>query len=151
MPILKNSRRERFAQALASGKTATQAYAEAGYAKDRRNASRLTTNDHIRARVAELLSNAADRVVLNKEFVNNGLIEVVERGLQPKAVFRKGKLVAYRFNPAAAIRALELLGRELGMFSGRVEQDQNLRIISGEPLTEAEWEARYAKGERRTH
>ena len=72
MPILKNARRELYAQCLASGKTATQAYAEAGYAKDRRNASRLTSNDDIRARVAELQALAADRVVLTKEFVNTG-------------------------------------------------------------------------------
>ena len=145
MPVLKNCRNERFAQAIAAGKTIDQSYREAGYAAHRGNASTLRSKQSIRARVAELQSLAADRVVLNKEFVINGLIEVVKRGMQPKAVFRKGKLVAYRFNPAAAIRALELLGREIGMFSGRVEQDQNLRVISGEPLTEAEWEARYAR------
>jgi phage terminase small subunit len=31
MPVLKNLRRERFAQLLASGKTAADAYEEAGY------------------------------------------------------------------------------------------------------------------------
>jgi phage terminase small subunit len=31
MPVLKNQHRERFAQLLASGKTATDAYEQAGY------------------------------------------------------------------------------------------------------------------------
>lgn len=151
MPILNNPRHEHFAQALASGKTATQAHAEAGYKKDRRNAARLTTNDGVRARVAELQSQAAERTVLNRQWVLEGLIEIVERAMQKKAVLHKGKLIAFRFDPAAATRALELLGKELGMFAGRVEADQTLRVISATPLTEAEWEARYIKSEPRTH
>ena len=75
MPILNHPRRERYAQALAAGKSASEAYVEAGYKKDRRNASRLTANDDIRARVAELQSRAADGAVLNKQWVIEGLIE----------------------------------------------------------------------------
>lgn len=76
---------------------------------------------------------------------------IVERSLQRKAVLHKGRLVAFRRDAAAATRALELLGRELGMFTGRVEADQTLRFVSAVPLSEGEWEARYAKGEPRTH
>ena len=94
MPCLSNARHERFAQALAAGKTIDQAYRAAGYAGHRGNASTLRSKQHIRARVAELLSNAAEGAVLTKQWILDGLIEVVERGLQPKAVFRKGKLVA---------------------------------------------------------
>lgn len=61
MPILPNPRHESFAQALAKGKTADEAYALAGFKPHRSNASRLSANDNIRARVAELQSRAADK------------------------------------------------------------------------------------------
>lgn len=54
MPILKNAKHEAFAQALAKGCTATEAYEAAGYKADRKNAHRLTTNDDIAARVLEI-------------------------------------------------------------------------------------------------
>ncbi|MEY9531168.1 phage terminase small subunit [Sinorhizobium fredii] len=47
MPILKNARHERFAQALAEGMTATDAYTEAGYKGGGTAASRLSTNVNI--------------------------------------------------------------------------------------------------------
>lgn len=62
MPVLKNARHESMAQALAKGKTADEAYALAGYKPDRGNASRLTANDSIKARVSELVGRSADRV-----------------------------------------------------------------------------------------
>ena len=144
MPILKNGRHERFAQGLAAGKTIDQAYREAGYAAHRGNASTLRSKQHIRARVAELQSRAAERVVLTKEFVINGLLEVVERSMQHKGVMRGGRVIAFRFDAAGATRALELLGKELGMFVDRAEQDTNIRVISAQPVTEEDWEAKYA-------
>ena len=67
------------AQALAAGKTIDQAYREAGYAAHRGNASTLRSKQHIRARVAELQSRAADGAVLNRQWVMDGLVENVER------------------------------------------------------------------------
>lgn len=61
MPVLDNARHERFAQYLLKGKSATEAYAMAGYSGDRKNAARLATNDDIQARVTELQANAAGR------------------------------------------------------------------------------------------
>jgi hypothetical protein len=43
MPALSNPRHERFAQELATGKSATEALAASGYQSDRRNGTRLTT------------------------------------------------------------------------------------------------------------
>jgi phage terminase small subunit len=61
MPVLQNPRHEAFAQALAKGKSADEAYAQAGYRPSRHNASRLTTNDNVRKRVTELQARAADK------------------------------------------------------------------------------------------
>ncbi len=54
MPILPNSRHEKFAQQLATGKSATEAYALAGFKPSRRNASRLKSNEDVAARVLEI-------------------------------------------------------------------------------------------------
>ncbi len=60
MPILTNSRREKFAQEFAKGKSATEAMREAGYT-DPRNSTRLTKNDEVRRRVKELQNRGAIR------------------------------------------------------------------------------------------
>ena len=50
--------------------------------------------------------------------------------MQHKAVMHKGRLIHYAYEPAAANRAFELLGKELGMFADQVRQDTNLRVIA---------------------
>ncbi len=60
MPVLKNARHEKFAQALAIGKTATEAMEAAGFS-DPRNSTRLTKNDEIAARVEEIKSRASEK------------------------------------------------------------------------------------------
>lgn len=62
MPALENARHEKFAQELFKGKTATEAYALAGYKPDDGNATRLTGNDRIKNRIAELQSASSLRV-----------------------------------------------------------------------------------------
>jgi len=49
------------AQALAQGKTADDAYAEAGFKPNRGNAARLKANDSIQKRVAEIKSRVAEK------------------------------------------------------------------------------------------
>ena len=61
MPILENARHEKFAQAIARGLTATEAYCQAGYKGDRTSASRLSTNDNIRQRVQEIQGRVAEK------------------------------------------------------------------------------------------
>jgi phage terminase small subunit len=61
MPVLSNPKHERFAQELAQGKTADQAYVLAGYKENRFNASRLKTNEHILRRVEEFVQAGAEK------------------------------------------------------------------------------------------
>lgn len=56
MPALKNQRQELFAQELARGKSPTESYTLAGYQSCRQNAHRLSSNDDVKKRVAELQS-----------------------------------------------------------------------------------------------
>lgn len=59
---LANAKHEKFAQELASGKTATEAYVTAGYKESRPAASRLSTNVNVVARIAEIKNAGAIRV-----------------------------------------------------------------------------------------
>ena len=61
MPALTNPKHERFAQELAKGKTATEAYVIAGYKLSEQNAHRLTRNDEVKTRVAEIVDRGAIR------------------------------------------------------------------------------------------
>lgn len=61
MPVLPNQRHEAFAQALAKGKTADEAYTLAGFKPNRGNATRLKANESIRKRVEELQGKVAEK------------------------------------------------------------------------------------------
>ena len=52
--MLRNQRRERFAQLLASGKTATDAYEQAGYKPSKSNGAWLARKEDISSRIAEI-------------------------------------------------------------------------------------------------
>jgi phage terminase small subunit len=108
MPVLKNTRHEIFAQELARGRSATDAYEAAGYKRDSGHSSRLAAIGRIRERVTELKEGAALRVGLERADVLAMLMQ--ERELARE----RGQL-------SAAIRATELIGRELGMFVERSE------------------------------
>lgn len=55
MPVLSNAKHERFAQGLATGLSASEAYEEAGFKPSRSNASVLKSQQNIVDRVDELL------------------------------------------------------------------------------------------------
>lgn len=67
MPVLQNQRHEAFAQALAKGKTADEAYAQAGFKPNRGNAATLKAKQSILDRVAELQAKASRKVDVTLE------------------------------------------------------------------------------------
>ena len=64
MSALANARHERFAQERAKGLTVDAAYEAAGFKVHRGNAHRLSTNDSVASRVAELQAVTADAAVV---------------------------------------------------------------------------------------
>src|SRR5277367_4551446 len=152
---LRNPRYERFAQGLAEGKPAYQAYIDAGFAKAgaAQSASRLLKSQRagIRERVAETLQEreqidaegtklAIERTAIDKEWVIERLRENVERAMQARPVLdRAGNPTgSYVYNGAAANRALELLGKELGMF---IERRENKIVDEFDSMTDEQVEA----------
>jgi hypothetical protein len=142
MHRLHNPRHERFAQALAEGKSQQAAYVFAGYSPRgaRANATKLLQREHrISQRVAEILeerrqiagatlSATVQNTKVDHVWIDRRLVEIVERCMQARPVVdRQGNPVyvetptgalapAYTFDAASAISALRLLGLERGMF-----------------------------------
>ena len=109
MPVLKNSRHERFARFLAKGLSQRQAYLQAGYetktdAAADASGARLAAQPAVRARIEELAAAVADRSEITRAWV----VEKV-RGLALKAE----ALDQY----SVAKACYELLGREVGAFT----------------------------------
>lgn len=61
---LKDPRRERFAQLVSDGRTAAEAFAEAGYKPDPNNACRLARHPEVKARIEWLKGAVARQVVV---------------------------------------------------------------------------------------
>lgn len=61
MPVLRNTKHEAFAQALAKGSNISDAYVLAGYRKSRSAASRLSTNVNIERRVREIQNKVSEK------------------------------------------------------------------------------------------
>jgi hypothetical protein len=134
VPTLKNARHEVFAQEVAKGKSNTEAYEIAGYRDGKKNAHRLGTDKGILGRVNEILAereyihgqataDAIKAAALTKEWVIEMLTQNVAKAMQAKAVLNDdGEPIGeYSYQGSVANRALELLGKELGMFIDRKE------------------------------
>lgn len=76
MPVLKFPRHEQFAQYIAQGKTADEAYELAGFKPNRHNASRLKTKDNVSARIAEIVARKSEKTQVSQERVVSELAKL---------------------------------------------------------------------------
>ena len=79
MPVLSNSRHERFAQELAKGETADAAYVTAGFKANRGNATRLKANESVVARVEEIQGRAAIRAEITVADITDRLLAIATK------------------------------------------------------------------------
>jgi hypothetical protein len=129
MSMLKNAKHEHFAHLVAKGASATEAYVQAGYSCNGAATSgmRLLKNADICSRVAGIRANviaiAAEKTSVTKAWVLEQLVETVAMAKAAEPVLDgEGKPIGeYKQNLAAGNRALELIGKELGMFIDRKE------------------------------
>ncbi len=123
MAILDNVRHERFAQELATGRSATDSYEFAGFKRDDGHASRLAGQGRIKARVMELKQEAARMADIRRQ----DIIELLRADHD---------LARERGQMAAAIRAAELLGKSIGMFGDHPEIDPATEEFNKLPVEE---------------
>ena len=146
MTMSLNLRQEAFARAYALNANATEAARLAGYSAHTAYAqgSRLLKDAEIVRRVTELTTDANDRAAVDHAWVLAKLVAVYEKSYQgaPK-VLSNGALVQdangnfiMEWSPGGANKALELIGRHLGMFIERSEMtvtvEQALSVVDDE-------------------
>lgn len=141
MPTLKNAKQELFSQNCAVGMGVNDAYIAAGYSGTPQAANVLAKKPHVIARIAELQARRVkieektleksiertarvrekivERSLVTREWVLEHLILNVQRAMQIVPPTKDGGL--FRYEGSVANRALELLGKEVGMFVDRKE------------------------------
>ena len=80
MSALANPKHERFAQERANGLPASEAYVQAGYARNDSNAARLNRNEQVSARIAEILERAATKTVITVANITERLLAIAAKG-----------------------------------------------------------------------
>ncbi len=157
MGILSNSRHERFAQNIARGMSATEAYEQAGYKRNDGSAGRLHRNAQVKARVAELTAPAVAATEASVERTlkevtrlafydmtqildsENGVIAMRDPTSLPEDLRRAivaikpvqvGNEMHYEYKFADKQRALDSLARHLQMFKDTVVVEDVFRIVN---------------------
>jgi hypothetical protein len=137
MPALDNPKWERFAQELAKGKTQAEAYANAGYKPSEPNASRLTSNDKVQARISELMERAAIRAEISIAAVTESLLRIAEK--------------AEKLGEASGLNVAKSAWMDAAKVNGLIverSESQNVNtnyVVSGDPVDNVEdWEAEHA-------
>lgn len=135
----------RFCEEYMIDLNATQAAIRAGYSEDSAGAigSENLQKPEIRARIEILRGMAADRAMVSAEYVLKNLQEVSERCMQKSPVLKwdyveksmvpvldeDGNAV-YQFDSNGANKALELLGKHLGIFEADNKQKQAIITVN---------------------
>lgn len=142
-PSLPNARQEKFTQLVASGKSPTESYISAGFSPNgaAQSAQNLLKKTYIQERILSLrgpiVAAAVDRCAISKAWVLEGLRKNYERAMQQEAVLdREGNETGeFTYAGTVANRALELMGKELGMFIDRKDVTvRSLEDIPGDVL-----------------
>lgn len=133
---LKNAKHEHFAQLVSNGETPPRAYVLAGYSEKgaRQSAHALLTKPDISDRISALRRKKEEKheravetvlaeAALDKAWVLKRLSRIVDMGMAAEPVKdAEGNPVGeYKANLQAANKALELIGKEAGMFIDRKE------------------------------
>ena len=101
---------------------ATAAAIRAGYSEKTANeiGSQNLVKLSIQKALAERLKERQQRTEITQDFVLTNLKEIVQRSMQHEG--------ADEYDPRAAAKALELLGKHLGMFTDKIKLEGELTV-----------------------
>lgn len=132
---------------------ATQAAIRAGYSEKTAGAigAENLTKPEIQEAISTAMSERAKRTELTQDYIVSNLMEIVSRTMQATPVIRKGEQLTdengqgvWAFDAKNALRALELLGKHLGMFSDKIKAEistQELDVTAQIRRALLQWEA----------
>lgn len=110
--------------------SATQAAIRAGYSQRTAYSigQRLLKNVEVKEAIKSAMKEREARTEISADYVLTNLREIAERCMQKQPVFTKGEQATdeqgraiWTFNARDAIKALELLGKNLGLFIDKTE------------------------------
>ena len=127
------AKKRRFVDEYLVDLNGTKAAIRAGYSAKTANeqAARLLAKDSVSQAVASAKAERSARVSVSADYVLSNLVEVVERSMQRAPVIdmrgnhvtdEEGRHV-WRFDGKTATKALELLGKHLGIFVDNVKAE----------------------------
>lgn len=126
-------KQQRFVEEYLIDMNATQAAIRAGYSDKTayRQGADMLQKPSVRAAISEACVKRAERVNVTADYVLSNLVEIVERSMQRAPVLNmKGKQVydedgnaLWRFDAKSANKALELLGKHLGLYIEKTENE----------------------------
>ncbi len=113
-------KQQRFVEEYLIDLNATQAAVRAGYSQRTANEQGYEnlTKPHIAAAISEAQQRRSERTEITQDWVLERLVAVAERTMQAEPVrdTQGNQTGDYTFQAAGANRALELIGKHLGMF-----------------------------------
>ena len=129
---LKNNKHEFFCLEYIKDFNGTRAYLDTGYkvaySTARTESGKLLAKPDIIARVKELIAERAERLCLSSDNVVLRLVDIYEKCMTEKPVMafnyttkQMEETGEYVFDSKGALKAMELIGRHLGMFNDKLD------------------------------
>ncbi len=130
-------KQQRFIEEYLVDLNATQAAIRAGYSA--KNADKIGPELLGKTRIAEAIAEAiqarSKRTELDQDWIIEQLKGVYEASIEGRPVCDKdGNEKGFSFNPSAANKALELLGRHLGMFTDNLNLSGEIALTHEQAL-----------------
>ena len=135
--LLTNTKHEQFAHLVTKGESPARAYVLCGYSEHGalQSGNRLLRKADVAARVEELRTAVSERqiekITVDQSWVIAMLTENVKRAMQVEPVRdREGNPTGqYTYQGGVANKALELLGKQFGMFQPKPEPEANTQEL----------------------
>lgn len=130
LPDKLNAQQERFCEEYLVDYNGTKAASRAGYSERSAavTACRLLKNDKVLVRVRELQAEQAKRLAITADWTLMKLREIVDKAMCAEPVLEYDydtkqlePTGEYQFDSRGATKALELIGRHLGMYQDKLE------------------------------
>src|ERR1039457_6640817 len=155
MAILSSSKKELFATFIARGVSAAEAYVSAGYSKANAhsNASRLSSNELVLARIKELKVAVAERVITAEVRRRSWRVEVLQKRIDSMLALSEARAVEYAADPGGSTGLLvkDYRGKDANQLVWKFDAALEARIadnLKQAAIEEGQWtEKREISGE----